>query len=267
MRLAMAQMSLNKNIGDNLRKTIDYMKSAAEKMSDLVLFPEIQLSPFFPQYHNHDASKYLMTLDSPEIKTIQACCKQYRLYASPNVYLHLNGRNYNASLMIDSNGDIAGISKMVNIFQAKNFYEKDYYSASDDGFKVFDTPFGKIGIVICFDRHIPESIRTCALNKADLIIIPTANHSKEPMELFEWEIRVQAFQNLSYIAMCNRVGTEGEINFCGQSLIASPDGTLLIKADETEGLLIADIPIEEAAKAKEERNWLQFAEEKTNDLS
>lgn len=161
--------------------------------------------------------------------------------------------------MIDSSGKIIGISKMVNIFQTKDFYEKDYYTPSDDGFKVFDTPFGKIGIVICFDRHIPESIRTCALNKADLIIIPTANHSKEPMELFEWEIRVQAFQNLLFIAMCNRVGTEGEIDFCGQSLVASPDVSLLAKADEKEGLIIADIQIEETTQARQKRNWLQFA--------
>lgn len=262
MRLAMAQMSMCENVGINLQRTLRYIQSAAESKADLILFPEIQLSPFFPQYHNRSASKYLMTLDSPEIKAIQACCKQYRIYASPNIYLHLNGNNYDASLMIDSNGDIIGISKMVNIFQAKHFYEKDYYTPSDGGFKVFDTPFGKIGVVICFDRHIPESIRTCALNRADIIMIPTANHDKEPMELFEWELRVQAFQNLSYIAMCNRVGSEGEIKFCGQSLIASPDGGLLIKADDAEGLIITDIPIEKAEEAREKRNWLQFAEEK-----
>lgn len=108
---------------------------------------------------------------------------------------------------------------------------------------------------------IPESIRTCALNKADLIIIPTANHRKEPMELFEWEIRVQAFQNLLFIAMCNRVGAEDEIDFCGQSLVASPDGSLLAKADEKEGLILTDIQIEETTQARQKRNWLQFAKE------
>ncbi|WP_330057963.1 carbon-nitrogen hydrolase family protein [Ruminococcus sp.] len=263
----MAQMSMGKNSGDNLQKTIRYIKSAAEEKADLIMFPEVQLSPFFPQYHNYSAEKYLLTTYSPEIKAIQSCCKQYRIYASPNVYLHLKGKNYDASLMIDRNGNIIGISKMVNIFQAKDFYEKDYYAPSDDGFKVFDTPFGKIGIVICFDRHIPESIRTCALKNADLIIIPTANHNKEPMELYEWEIRVQAFQNTSYIAMCNRVGLEGEINFCGQSLVASPDGQLLTKADASERMIIADIPVEKVQQVREKRNWLQFAECKTNDLS
>ena len=56
-----------------------------------------------------------------------------------------------------------GCRKMVHIAQAEQFYEQDYYAPSDDGFKVFDTPFRKIGIVICYDRHLPESIRTCTL--------------------------------------------------------------------------------------------------------
>ena len=72
---------------------------------------------------------------------------------------------------------------MVHIAQAENFYEQDYYTPSDDGFKVFDTEFGKVGIVICYDRHLPESIRTCVLKGADLIIIPTANTKSEPMEM------------------------------------------------------------------------------------
>ena len=67
---------------------------------------------------------------------------------------------------------------------------------SEDGFKVFDTPFGRVGIVICFDRHLPESIRTCALLGAALVIVPTANCKAEPMELFGWEIRVQTTRTL-----------------------------------------------------------------------
>ena len=59
-----------------------------------------------------------------------------------------------------------GMSKMVHIYQAENFYECDYYTPSGDGFQVFDTPFGRIGIVICFDRHIPTSIRSCARTDA-----------------------------------------------------------------------------------------------------
>lgn len=106
----------------------------------------------------------------------------------------------------------------------------DYYTPSNDGFKVFDTEYGKIGIVVCFDRHYPESIRTEALMGADLILIPTVNTIAEPSEMFEWEPRVQAFHNSISIAMCNRVGHEGEMNFSGESIVVSPNGEVLKKS-------------------------------------
>lgn len=69
--------------------------------------------------------------------------------------------------------------------------------------------------MICFDRHLPESIRSCALQGAELVIVPTANTKAEPLEMFEWEMRVQAMQNQIFIAMCNRVGTEDAMQFAG----------------------------------------------------
>lgn len=158
--------------------------------------------------------------------------------------------------MIDSTGKVLGVSKMVHIAQARYFYEQDYYTPSGDGFRVYDTPFGRIGIVICFDRHLPDGIRSCAAQGAELVIIPTANIEGEPMELFEWEIRVQSFQNTVFTAMCNRVETEDGIVFAGQSLVAGPDGSLLFKADGGEELLIVDVPLEKAAQERAARPWL-----------
>lgn len=259
MRIAMAQMRMSGSVNENLEKTIRFIGEAKHKGAELILFPEVQLSPFFAQYEGESAEQYLLTLDSPEIKAIQNACRQFEIYASPNVYLNINGKCYDASLMIDDKGEIVGISKMVYIAQAENFHEQDYYTPSDEGVKVYDTPFGKIGIVICFDRHLPESVRECALAGAQLILIPTANLTQEPMELFEWEVRVQAFQNLAYIAMCNRVGQEDEITFCGQSLIADPSGGLILKAGSSEELIVADVDIERVDEWRRERPWLELA--------
>ncbi|MBQ9674215.1 MAG: carbon-nitrogen hydrolase family protein [Ruminococcus sp.] len=267
MNLAMAQIQVSESVEDNLQKTLRLIKKAKRNNADLIFFPEVQLSPFFPQYENKNADMFLMTQDSPEIKAICQACKESKIYASPNVYLSLNGKKYDASLMIDDNGKIIGISKMVYIAQAQNFYEQDYYTPSDDGFKVYDTPFGKIGIVICFDRHMPESIRKCSLKGAELILIPTANLKSEPMELFEWEVRIQAFQNLAYVAMCNRVGREGNIVFCGQSLVAKPDGSLLFKTDDKEELILLDIDLSDVAKQRSLRPWLKLAENNSFKIS
>ena len=256
MKLAMAQMRMGTSVEENLEKTLRLIEQAEKGGADLIFFPEVQLSPFFPQYEKADAERWAMTADGTEITAIRDACRKFRIHASPNVYLKQGENRYDASLMIGSDGEILGISKMVHIAQAKFFYEQDYYTPSDDGFKVYDTPFGKIGVVICFDRHLPDGIRSCAKQGAELVIIPTANILGEPLELFEWEVRVQAFQNTVFTAMCNRVGPEGELAFAGQSLLAAPGGGLRFKAGGDDELYLLDVPLEEARQTRISRPWL-----------
>lgn len=256
MKLAMAQMRMCASVKENLAKTIHYIEQASKAHADLIFFPEIQLSPFFPQYEKRDASPWVTTLDGPEVTAIRNACQEFHIFSSPNIYLELDGKRYDASLMIDAEGKILGISKMVHISQSRYFYEQDYYTPSKDGFKVYTTPFGRIGIVICFDRHLPDSIRSCSKQGAELVLIPTANIQGEPLELFSWEIRVQAFQNTVFTAMCNRAGPEDAMNFAGQSLLAAPDGNLLCLAGDSEELLLLDVPLEEAVRERAARPWL-----------
>ena len=176
----------------------------------------------------------------------------------PNIYLNENGKTYDASILIGKDGSVGGIQKMVHIAQADKFFEQDYYTPSDDGFKVFDTEFGRIGIVVCFDRHYPESIRTEALMGADLILIPTVNTKAEPSEMFEWELRVQAFQNSVAIAMCNRVGTEGEMDFSGESIVVGANGEVIAKASDNEEILYAEIDMKRSAEIRNSRPYTQL---------
>jgi predicted amidohydrolase len=189
-------------------------------------------------------------MDSDIVAAFQEACRQNHIGAVPNIYLKEKGKLFDASIFIDQTGEIIGIQKMVHIAQAEKFYEQDYYEPSDAGFQVFDTEMGKIGIVVCFDRHYPESIRTESLMGADLILIPTVNTKSEPLEMFEWEIRVQAFQNSVAIAMCNRVGTEGDMAFAGESILIDPNGTVIVKADDTERLIFAEIDLQSVGKVR-----------------
>lgn len=250
MKLALIQMSMSADMEENYQKSLHFLEKAAEKGAELVLFPEIQLSPFFPQYEGGDARAYAMTPEHPYWKGFSEACARLGVYAVPNFYYEENGKYYDANIFFNDRGQMLGIQKMVHVAQAEQFYEQDYYTPSDDGFHMWETPFGNISVVICFDRHYPESIRTCALMGADLILIPTANTVAEPMELFEWEVRVQAFQNSTAVAMCNRTGTEGDMTFSGESLAAGPDGSLLAKAGAGEEILLVDI---DPAKSRELR--------------
>src|SRR3569623_798906 len=207
-RIALAQYSLEATPEPNLAAVLLHLHDAAARGANVVLFPELCLSPFFPKYAARDAAEYSLCIDDGPEQIIQAACKKLGIYAVPNFYQQSGGKNFDASLMIAPDGEITGVSKMVHIAQAPGFFEQDYYTPSEDGFVVHETSYGHVGIVICFDLHFPESIRTCVIRGAQLILIPTANTMTEPREMFEWEMRVAARQNGVWIAMCNRVGCE-----------------------------------------------------------
>ena len=258
MRIALVQSSYVPDMETNLSNALLSMEEAITKGTDVICFPELQLSPFFPQYPDCDMSRYAIPINHAFIKKIRDKCLDLGLVAVPNFYLQEGEKRFDASPVINSNGKILGVSKMVHIGQLPQFYEKDYYTPSDSGFHVYNTSVGKIGIVICFDRHFPESIRTCSLKGAQLIIIPTANTKAEPLDMFEWELRVQAYQNGVFIAMCNRVGIEGDMHFCGESIVVNPDGDVITKADDTEQILFADLNFSEVEQAREKRPYLKL---------
>lgn len=120
---------------------------------------------------------------------------------------------------------------------------------------MFDTELGRLGIVVCFDRHYPESVRTEALMGADIILIPTVNTKAEPSEMFEWELKVQAFHSSVFIAMCNRVGTEGEMDFSGESVVVDANGDTVVKADDIEQLVYAELDLKNAAEIRRKRPY------------
>jgi len=258
MKIALFQPTVNANVEINLAKALTAIHQAARQGAKLICFPEIQFSPFFPQFPARPAPGYLMPTDHAVMADLQEACRKNHIAAVPNLYLEMDGNSYDASPVIDAGGNLLGISSMVDVVQTDLYYEQDYYTPSSDGFHVYDTAAGRIGVVICFDRHIPESIRTCTLMGAQLIVVPTANIKSEPLDLFEWEMRVQAMHNGVYIAMCNRVGLEHQMDFAGQSLVIDPTGELVAKADDTEQLLFAEIDYASIGLARAQRPYLSL---------
>ena len=254
--IALAQLRLSDNIDENFEKAIGMISEAGFLGADIVTFPEVQLSKFFPQFEKQEVKHLAVTLDSKYIEGLKQACLEADVWGFPNVYLHKDGKYYDATLVINNNGELVGISKMVHIAQNKQFYEKDYYEPSEDGFLVYDTPWGKIGVVICFDRHIPESFRLCALQDAFLVVVPTANAKNEPLELFEWEIKISAMQNNVYIAMTNRVGLEDEMYFAGESLIVDPNGETIAKLDDQEQLAVITVDVDYQKLARKNRPYI-----------
>lgn len=142
---------------------------------------------------------------------------------------------FNSALLISPEG-IKGKYRKVHLFMN----EKDYFSTGDKGFPVFDIGICKIGIMICFDYLFPESWRILGLKGADLICHPSNFITPYPQKV----IPSHSVVNKYYIITTNRIGTEGELNFTGKSMIIDPEGDIIKQASsDKEEVLIKDINI------------------------
>ena len=254
-RIAVLQHAMSASVDANLDTALRLMDEAARDGAALAVFPEVQLSPFFPARRNADAEPYAMTLEHPALRAIARRAGELGLVTVANIYLEDDGIRYDASPVFDADGTCLGVSRMVHVAQFESFWEKDYYAAGS-GFEVYDTSIGKVGVVICYDRHFPESYRACALQGAEIIATPSCNLADEPLDLFAWEIRSLAFQNSVFAAMANRCGTEDGTRYGGHSVIAGPDGALLGMAQGEEAVLIADADLDARRKIAAKRGWL-----------
>lgn len=129
MKLTLVQMSMTESMDENLAKSLCACDKT--KDSDLIFFPEIQLSPFFPQYEKRDASRYLVTMDSPYVTAFIDKSKEINSCIVPNVYMKIDNKCYDCCFVTIGTQVVHKIAKMVHIAQAENFYEQDYYTPSD----------------------------------------------------------------------------------------------------------------------------------------
>ncbi len=148
---------------------------------------------------------------------------------------------------------------MVHITDYPCFHEQGYYAPGDTGAPVFDTSVGRIGVSICYDRHYPEYMRALAVAGAEMVVVPQAGAVGEwPEGLYEAELRVAAFQNGYFTALCNRVGGEECLDFAGESFVC---GTRRagrgVGPKGEDQILLADIDLAEAAESHARRLFLR----------
>lgn len=259
-RIAVLQHAMSTDVEANLETAGRLMAEAAGRGAEIVVFPEVQLSPFFPKHRREAdpdaAARYLMDDDHPALMQLSAWAAEHRLVTIANVYRQApDGSAYDASPVFDADGTLLGVSHMNHVAQFEGFWEKDYY-AHGQGFQVYPTAAGRIGVVICYDRHFPESWRACALAGAEIIATPACNLASENTALFAHEIAVMAYQNSVYAAMSNRCGTEDGTAYAGASVIAGPDGAILAQAGADEVVLTADLDLDQRRGLAKKMGWL-----------
>lgn len=255
-RFAIAQTVSTTDTQANLARAEALIDEAGARGARLIVFPEIHLSPFFPKHKGGDGRAYAMAETGPEIARLAAAAKLAKIVVVSNLYIENSfGERHDASPVIDADGAVLGISRMNEIAQFDGFWEQDYY-APGDGWPVYDTAAGRVGVVICFDRHFPESYRACAKAGAELIVTPTCIEAAEPIDLFEAEMRTLSYHNCVYAALANRCGREEDRVYAGGSLITGPDGSVLAKAGDGAQLLYADIDFDARRARAQTLGWL-----------
>lgn len=254
-KIAAVQMSMGKDMDQNCEKTLEFVRRAKKADCRMVCFPEGNLTEYLPQYPGLDMADYAIPMDHPYIQAFCDACRKESIIGSFSVTIEEEGKYYPVNIIIDEGGRILMVTRKHHIVRAPHFYEQDYYTPGNEGFPVCETSIGTIGSIVCFDRHFPESFRTLALKGADLIVVPVANVYGEPLEVFQWEIRIPAFQNSCHTLMINRVGHEGGVDYCGESVFADPEGGAVI-GDDKEGLVIADLDFARAKEVREEKMYM-----------
>ena len=124
MRIALAQMKMAEDSARNLNTSLEMIRDAKRAGADLVLFPEVQLSPFFAQYPGKEREPFAMTMEDPCVQKILEACRREKIWASPNFYLKQDGKYFDTSLLVNDRGEVAGRQTMVHIAQAPCFYEQ-----------------------------------------------------------------------------------------------------------------------------------------------
>jgi N-carbamoylputrescine amidase len=259
MRLALAQLSSGEDRGDNLERALEAMSEAASRGAGLVVFPEIVLDRFFPQHPSPErgvcppaVAALAEPVPGPTTERLAARARELSFVTVFNLYeVDGDGRTFDSSPVIDADGSLLGVTRMLHITDYEGFHEQDYYHPGDTGAPVYDTSAGRIGVAICYDRHYPEYMRALALAGADLVVIPQAGTLGEwPEGLFEAEVRTAAFQNGYFAALCNRVGVEEELTFAGESFAVDPDGRVIVRGRTLEeDLVIVDLDLGRCAES------------------
>lgn len=259
MKIALIQQRATRDKADNLRRGVEAFRQAAEAGAQVIAFAELGLSYFWPQFK--ESSAYLQEAEpipGPTTDVFTRLAKEYGVVTVINLFERDGRRTYDASPVIDADGRILGVVRMVHIMDGLGFWEKGYYHPGDRDQLVFLTAVGRLGVAICYDRHFPEYMRALALQKAELVIIPQAGAVGEwAPGIFEAEIQVAAFQNGYFAALVNRVGQEELLNFAGGSFVVDPAGQVIARAPEGEDfILLVDCDLSQVKEATARRFFL-----------
>ncbi|HEY7336334.1 MAG TPA: carbon-nitrogen hydrolase [Bryobacteraceae bacterium] len=243
-RVGLVQMSCSPDPAENLAKAEWKIREAAGRGAQIVCLPELFRSQYFCREENADLFALAEPIPGPSTEALGKIAKECGIVIVASLFeRRASGLYHNTAAILDARGEIAGLYRKMHIPDDPLYFEKFYFTPGDLGFRGFDTPFGRISVLVCWDQWYPEGARISALGGANILFYPTAIgwHPREKAQygaaqLDAWRTiqRSHAIANGVYVAAVNRVGYEGPpergLEFWGSSFIADPFGQVIAEA-------------------------------------
>ena len=255
IKIAAIQMSTVADKMENVRTVKAYLEKIKDENPDFVILPEMFCCP----YQTENFPIYAEKEGGPVWQQLSGYAKQYGIYliGGSMPEKDAEGNVYNTSYIFDREGKQIGKHRKVHLFDidikgGQTFKESDTLTAGDSD-TVFDTEFGKIGVMLCFDIRFPELSRMMVNDGAKVIFVPAAFNMTTGPTHWELSFRTRALDNQIYMVGCApaRDVSAGYISW-GHSIVTDPWGRVIDMLDEKKGILLAELDMDYEEQVREE---------------
>jgi beta-ureidopropionase len=252
--IGLVQHEAAASVEANIRKAEHLVAEAAARGASLVGLQELFNLPYFPMAPTSTSFFALAEpVDGPSITAMMALARRLRVHlVVPFFELATGQRYFNSAALVSADGNLVGLYRKSHIPRLHRdipgwgeIDEKFYFEPSALGYPAFPTTLGNVGMLICHDRHFPETARSLALAGADLVIVPSASlgvpGSVTANDVWLTELKALAIANSVFVCGINRVGAEHGERFLGHSCVVGPAGEVLAEATDQEQVITAEV--------------------------
>ena len=261
-------MSCGLGVDDNLQKALTLIGQAAQRGAQIICLQELFRSQYFCQRQDATIFDLAEPIPGPSTEALAAAAREHQVVIVGSLFERRDaGVYHNTAVVLDADGSLLGTYRKMHIPDDPLYFEKYYFTPGDQGYRCFDTRYGRIGVLVCWDQWYPEGARLTALQGAKVLFYPTAIgwHPSEKVQYGTaqrdaWRTiqRAHAIANGVYVAAVNRVGhegpSEGGLEFWGSSFVSDPFGVVLSEASNNkEEILVAECDLTHLESVR--RNW------------
>jgi N-carbamoylputrescine amidase len=270
-RVGLVQMACSLDPNENLAKAEWRVREAAGRGAQIICLQELFRSQYFCREENDALFALAEPVPGPTTERLGRLARELKtVIIAPLFERRAAGVYHNSAAILGPDGVLAGLYRKMHIPDDPLYYEKFYFTPGDLGFPAFDTPFGRIAVLICWDQWYPEAARAASLRGANILFYPTAigwhpaekaAHGAAQLDAWRTIQRAHAIANGIYVAAANRTGHEGPpeagLEFWGSSFIADPFGRVIAEAPASEeATLVAEC--DPALADEVRRSWPFF---------